>query len=90
MGTDARRKHEAALRHVAPAWRERHRREQRERRVSGQMTEEERGLIAALEAAGVEAEDLASSGPRRLRRRSTTSERSPSCSNGFRVFAIRF
>jgi hypothetical protein len=58
MGKDARRKHEAALRHVAPGWRERHRREQRERRDSGQMTEEERGLLDALEAAGVRTEDF--------------------------------
>jgi hypothetical protein len=66
MGKDAWRKHEAALRHVAPRWRERHRREQRERRDSGQMSEEERGLLEALEAAGVRSEDfgLFISGPR--------------------------
>jgi hypothetical protein len=58
MGRDARRKHEAAVRTIAPRWRERHRREQRERRDSGQMSDEERGLLEALEAAGVRTEDF--------------------------------
>jgi len=58
MGKDARRRHEAALRYVTPRWRERHRREQRARRESGEIGDEEQGLLDALEAAGVRKEDF--------------------------------
>jgi hypothetical protein len=58
MGRGPREKHEAAISHLAPSWRERHRRERREQRERGQMPEEEVALLEALETAGVRTEDF--------------------------------
>jgi HEAT repeat protein len=58
MGRWPWQKHQAAVSHVAPRWRERHRRERLEQRESGRMPQEEVALLEALEAAGVRTEDF--------------------------------